>query len=57
MTGPSPYTLTAELLAWAAAMCLVHPALSGGAFGPVDAFGLKALVRGCADMGLVPVDE
>ena len=57
VTGPSPYTLTAELLAWAAAMCLVHPALSGGAFGPVDAFGLKALVRGCADMGLVPVDE
>ncbi|MDA3021490.1 MAG: saccharopine dehydrogenase NADP-binding domain-containing protein [Actinomycetota bacterium] len=57
VTGPSPYTLTAELLAWAAAMCLVHPALSGGAFGPVDAFGLDALLRGCADMGLVPVKE
>lgn len=56
VTGPSPYALTAELLAWAAAMCLVRPALSGGACGPVDAFGLEALVLGCTDMGLVPVD-
>ncbi|MSO27878.1 MAG: saccharopine dehydrogenase [Candidatus Nanopelagicales bacterium] len=56
VTGPSPYSLTAELLAWAAAMCLVYPAQTGGAFGPVDAFGLTALVRGCADMGLVPVN-
>ena len=53
--GPSPYLLTAELLAWAAAMCLVHPAPTGGAFGPVDAFGLENLLRGCADMGLAPV--
>lgn len=56
VTGPSPYSLTAELLAWSAAMCLAHPADTGGALGPVDAFGLAALVRGCADMGLVPVD-
>ena len=55
--GPSPYTLTAELLAWGAAMCLVHPASGGGAFGPVDAFGLDALVNGCADMGLVQAQE
>ncbi|PHX61105.1 MAG: saccharopine dehydrogenase [Actinobacteria bacterium] len=55
LTGPSPYLLTAELLAWAAAMCLVHPTPIGGAFGPVDAFGLNNLLQGCADMGLAPV--
>ena len=55
LIGPSPYLLTAELLAWAAAMCLVHPIPTGGAFGPVDAFGLENLLRGCADMGLAPV--
>jgi hypothetical protein len=55
LIGPSPYLLTAELLAWAAAMCSVHRAPTGGAFGPVDAFGLANLIQGCTDMGLVPV--
>lgn len=52
--GPSPYDLTAELLAWGAAMAATHD-MSPGAHGPVDAFGLDELERGCADMGLVAV--
>jgi hypothetical protein len=54
LEGPSPYDLTAELLAWGAAMAATHP-IAPGAHGPVDAFGLDALERGCADMGLVAV--
>lgn len=54
MEGPSPYDLTAELLAWGAAMASTHT-VTPGAHGPVDAFGLDALERGCADMGLVAV--
>lgn len=52
--GPSPYDLTAELLAWGAAMSATR-AITPGAHGPVDAFGLDALERGCADMGLIAV--
>ncbi|MGA1661168.1 MAG: hypothetical protein ACO4CO_04070, partial [Candidatus Nanopelagicales bacterium] len=54
LEGPSPYDLTAELLAWGAAMAATH-SMSPGAHGPVDAFGLDALERGCADIGLVAV--
>lgn len=52
MEGPSPYDLTAELMAWAAAMVLTGRAIGRGALGPVDGFGLAALESGCADMGL-----
>ncbi|MDP4716077.1 MAG: hypothetical protein NWS04_09560, partial [Candidatus Nanopelagicales bacterium] len=54
LEGPSPYDLTAELLAWGAAMAATRP-VTPGAHGPVDAFGLDALERGCADMGLVAI--
>lgn len=54
LEGPSPYDLTADLLAWGAAMAATQ-AVAPGAHGPVDAFGLDALERGCADMGLVAV--
>lgn len=48
--GPNGYDLTADLLAWGAAM---SDRIEGaGAFGPVDAFGLDALIEGCAQMGL-----
>ena len=50
--GPSPYDLTAELLAWGAAMLATGQEGGPGALGPADAFGLDALERGCADMGL-----
>ena len=52
--GPSPYDLTGELLAWGAAMAATQ-SVTPGAHGPVDAFGLDALERGCADMGLIAV--
>jgi short subunit dehydrogenase-like uncharacterized protein len=54
--GPSPYDLTAELLAWAAAMLVTRQETGTGALGPADAFGLDALVAGCADIGLRRVD-
>lgn len=54
--GPSPYDLTADLLAWAAAMFRVRAERAVGALGPVDAFGLEAFVAGCADAGLAAVD-
>lgn len=54
--GPSPYDLTAELLAWAAAMLLTRQELDTGALGPADAFGLAALEAGCADVGLRRVE-
>lgn len=52
--GPSPYPLTAELLAWGAATAArdgldVEP----GAPGPVQAFGLDGLTAGCAEVGLL----
>lgn len=54
LEGPSPYDLTAELLAWGAAMCATRD-VSPGAHGPADAFGLDVLERGCADIGLIAV--
>jgi short subunit dehydrogenase-like uncharacterized protein len=54
--GPSPYDLTAELLAWGAAMLLTKHESGPGVLGPVDAFGLEQLERGCADIGLRRVD-
>lgn len=55
--GPSPYDLTGELLAWGAAMLATGRGRATGALGPVDAFGLGALVSGCADMGLAAVQR
>ena len=52
LEGPSPYDLTAELLAWAAVTCLFTADLSSGALGPVDAFGLDETERACAQLGL-----
>ena len=54
--GPSPYDLTAELLAWGAAAAREGRWTGAGALGPVDGLGVEALERGCADLGLVRVD-
>jgi short subunit dehydrogenase-like uncharacterized protein len=54
--GPNGYDLTAELLAWAAAMFVTRQELGVGALGPADAFGLAALESGCSDIGLRRVD-
>jgi short subunit dehydrogenase-like uncharacterized protein len=50
--GPNGYDLTAELLAWAAAMAATGRIQGTGALGPAQAFGFDALVEGCALMGL-----
>jgi short subunit dehydrogenase-like uncharacterized protein len=50
--GPNPYELTAETLAWGAAMLRAERTDAAGALGPADAFGLAALVDGCTRMGL-----
>jgi short subunit dehydrogenase-like uncharacterized protein len=55
LEGPSPYDLTAELMAWGAAMMLTGHVHGPGVMGPVDAFGLAPLAAGCADIGLTRV--
>lgn len=56
LEGPGPYVLTAQLLAWAAAVeahtgaKTVHRRV--GALGPVQAFGLDALRDAAAQVGL-----
>lgn len=55
LEGPSPYSLTGELMAWAADRLAGGAARAAGVLGPVDAFGLDELVTGCAETGLVQV--
>ncbi|MCG5433603.1 saccharopine dehydrogenase NADP-binding domain-containing protein [Mycobacterium sp. MYCO198283] len=52
LRGPAVYPLTAELLAWGADQLAAGAARSPGALGPVEAFGLDELERGCASLGL-----
>jgi len=53
LVGPTPYELTADLLAWGARACLASRTHGAGALGPVDAFGLDEVIDGCARAGLV----
>ncbi|HYY09466.1 MAG TPA: saccharopine dehydrogenase NADP-binding domain-containing protein [Kineosporiaceae bacterium] len=58
LTGPNGYTLTADLLGWAArALAGLVPGVAlpaaAGALGPVEAFGLDTLQAACAEAGLV----
>jgi len=52
LTGPNPYTFTGEIMAWAAVRAAQGKLQGAGALGPVDGFGLDALVAGCAAAGL-----
>lgn len=54
LTGGDPYDYTAEILAWGAVTAASGGLLAKGACGPVEAFGLDALTRGCAEAGLAP---
>jgi hypothetical protein len=51
LTGPEPYTLTAELIAWAAR----QEVEGAGALGPLQAYGLAALETGAREAGLTRV--
>ena len=55
LRGPDPYELTADLLAWAAAMGSIGRIKGTGALGPLDAFTLVDLQDACARMGLISV--
>jgi short subunit dehydrogenase-like uncharacterized protein len=52
LTGVNPYDFTAAILAWGAQTAADGGLQGTGALGPVDAFGLDALVRGCAEAGI-----
>ncbi|GAA4212416.1 hypothetical protein [Microbispora amethystogenes] len=52
LSGGDPYEFTAGVLAWAATTALAEGVRGTGALGPVDAFGLDALTRGCAAAGM-----
>jgi hypothetical protein len=52
LRGGDPYAFTAGFLAWAAARA-AHAGVPGtGAIGPLEAFGVETLERGCAEAGL-----
>lgn len=58
--GPSPYELTADLLAMAADAARkgdigLGSARRTGALGPADAFGETSFIRGCRSIGLLAV--
>ncbi|WP_418001637.1 saccharopine dehydrogenase family protein [Mycobacterium sp. PDNC021] len=55
LEGPSPYSLTGELMAWAAERLAAGAGRTPGVVGPVEAFGLEELAAGCADVGLAQV--
>ena len=52
LRGGDPYAFTAGFLAWAASRAASAGVAGAGAVGPVEAFGLEALERGCAEAGL-----
>jgi short subunit dehydrogenase-like uncharacterized protein len=52
LTGADPYDFTASFLAWAARRAAAHGVDGTGALGPVQAFGLDELERGCAAAGI-----
>lgn len=53
LRGPNGYTFTGDILAWAATHTADHGLKGPGALGPVEAFGLRELEAGCAEVGLV----
>ena len=52
LTGVNPYDFTAAILAVSAQTAADGGLQGAGALGPVDGFGLEALVRGCAEAGI-----
>jgi hypothetical protein len=50
--GANAYTFTGEILAWGAVELATSGPERTGAVGPVEAFGLAELERGCAEAGL-----
>jgi len=55
LSGADGYAFTADFLAWAARAAAAGRVRGTGAIGPVEAFGLEELERGCAAAGLTRV--
>ena len=56
LRGGNWYAFTADFMAWAARAVAGGRVKGAGALGPVEAFGLAELERGCAAAGLSRVD-
>ena len=52
LSGVDGYTFTGRMLAWGAERAAAGALKGTGALGPVDAFGLDELVKGCAEAGI-----
>jgi short subunit dehydrogenase-like uncharacterized protein len=52
VTGVDGYTFTGRMLAWTAERMAGEGPKASGAIGPIEAFGLEALVAGCAEAGI-----
>jgi short subunit dehydrogenase-like uncharacterized protein len=52
VSGVDGYTFTGRMLAWGADRVAAGALKGKGALGPVDAFGLEELVKGCAEAGI-----
>jgi short subunit dehydrogenase-like uncharacterized protein len=52
MTGANGYDFTFKILAWAADMIARGKLKKTGAVGPIEAFGLDGLIKGCKEAGL-----
>ncbi|CAL2069541.1 conserved protein of unknown function [Streptomyces murinus] len=57
LEGPSIYTLTGELMAWAAHRLSTHADATPGVVSPTKAFGVDRLQRGCAEIGLTEAGQ
>lgn len=57
VTGVDPYSFTGSILAWGAERAAADGVRASGALGPVDAFGLDALVVGCREAGIAESGE
>ena len=57
LSGEDAYAFTASFLAWAAKRALREGVEGAGPLGPVEAFGLPALVEGCKFAGLARVEQ
>ncbi|MFE2302721.1 saccharopine dehydrogenase family protein [Streptomyces sp. NPDC059445] len=55
LEGPNPYSLTGELIAWAAQHIATRSDVMPGVVGPTEAFGLDTLRHGCGELGLITV--
>jgi hypothetical protein len=55
LRGADGYSFTAGFLAWAAARAAHAGVDRVGALGPIEAFGVEALERGCAEAGIARV--